>query len=79
MNIFDLLKGKKVLVKTDVGIDVELEIKNVTESHHAQDLEPPTSGNDWRPTSREWTTYDVIFTNGRYRQYKRISDIQIVS
>lgn len=78
MNILDLLKGKKIVVKTDVGVNVELQIEKVEKKHHSQELEPATASNDWWPASREWDTYNVFFTNGYKKTYSSIEEIQIV-
>lgn len=64
MTILDLLKGKKMIVETDVKTFSELEIKEVIENHHSEDLEPSTKENDWWPKTKEWETYTVKFTNG---------------
>lgn len=76
MNIYDLLKGKKVMVETDMKTMVELEIKEVTENRHSQDLEPATSANDWWPKSRDWTTYTVKFTNGAVKEYQSLEELK---
>lgn len=78
MNIYDLLKGKKVNVKTDVGVTVQLEIQSVTPEKHSEDLEPATRENDWWPKSREWETIRVRFTNGSAKTYSSIEDIDVV-
>ncbi len=78
MKLLDLLKGKKIIVKTDVGVDVELEIKNVEQENHSEDLEPATQANDWWPATRDWTTYTVYFTNGHSKIYHSINDMEIL-
>lgn len=78
MNVLDLLKGKKILVKTDVGVEVELEIKEVKEQKHSEDLEPATRENDWWPASRDWITYEVTFINGYSKEYHSIEEIKIL-
>lgn len=77
MNILDLLKGKKIIIPTEVGVNVELEIKEVKENHHSEDLEPATRENDWWPASRDWTTYTVFFTNGHSKTFSSFNEIQI--
>jgi hypothetical protein len=77
MQILDLLKGKKMKVETDMGVKVELIIKEVKEEHHSEDLEPATPENDWWPNSRDWTTFQVFFTNGRSKTYSSLSEIKI--
>jgi hypothetical protein len=75
MNIFDLIKGKKMMVDTDMGVAVELEILNIEPVQHSVDLEPATPQNDWWPASRDWVTYKVIFTNGKSKEFSNINDI----
>lgn len=77
MKILDLLKGRKMKVETDMGVEVELIIKEVKEEHHSEDLEPATRANDWWPASRDWTTFVVYFTNGRSKTYSSLSEIKI--
>lgn len=77
MEILDLLKGKKIEVKTDVGVVVEMEIAKVKQNFHSQDLEPATRENDWWPASRHWNTYTVIFTNGATKEYDSLSSIKL--
>jgi hypothetical protein len=79
MKVLDLLKGKTIKVKTDVGVEVPLVIKEVKEDHHSQDLEPATRENDWWPASRDWTTYRVTFTNGYSKEYSSLNDLNIDS
>jgi len=78
MNLLDLLKGKKMSVMTDMKVEVELTIKEVTEENHSQDLEPATRENDWWPASRDWKTYTVIFENGATKTFSSIGEIKII-
>ena len=78
MNVLDLLKGKRMSIKTDVGTFAELEIKEVKQNHHSQDLAPATAANDWWPPSRDWATFTVYFTNGYSKVYSSISEIQVM-
>ena len=77
MNVLELLKGKRIMVTTDVGVVVELEIKEVVQNNHSVDLEPATRENDWWPASRDWATYTVVFTNGYKKQYDSLSQINV--
>jgi len=79
MKVLDLLKGKEIKVMTDAKVEVVLEIENVTEEHHSEDLSPPTPQNDWWPPTRDWTTFKVKFTNGFVKTYSSLSEINIVS
>lgn len=78
MNILESLKGKKMMVKTDMGIPVELEIKEIKESHHSEDIGPSTKENDWYPEQRTWTTFDVIFTNGSRKSFQSLSELNVL-
>jgi hypothetical protein len=78
MNVLYLLKGKKMRVMTDMKIEVELEIKEVKEVPHSEDLEPATQANDWWPDSRDWKTYVVHFTNGAQKEFHSLHDIKIL-
>lgn len=75
MNLFDLAKGKKMSIDTDMGVKVELEIKEIEPIHHSVDLEPSTAANDWWPATRDWTTYKVTFTNGKSKEFHSIAEI----
>jgi len=78
MNILDLLVGKKMLIMTDMKVDVELEIKEVIEVKHSENLEAATADNDWWPTSRDWTTFTVKFTNGAQKEFRSINEIKVI-
>lgn len=77
MKILDLAKGKRIMVKTDVGVMVELEIEKIEPKNHSRDLEPATRENDWYPVQQTWITYDVYFTNGYKKSYQYLSEIDI--
>jgi hypothetical protein len=79
MNIFDLLKGKKVKVMTDAKVEVELEIEKVIEETHSEDLEESTAANDWYPKTRDYHTYRAYFTNGFDKVYSSLSEINVLS
>jgi len=74
--VFDLVKGKKMMIETDMGVSVELEIKEIEPIHHSKNLEPSTAANDWWPASIDWTTYKVYFTNGKSKEYSSLQDIK---
>lgn len=82
MNILDLMIGKKMIVKTDMKVDVELEIKKVTEDINTitRDLEPSTQANDWWPAQESTTTvkYIVEFTNGATKIYGSLKEIKLI-
>ena len=77
MNLLELLKGKHIKVMTEVGVEVELQIKEVEENNHSVDLEPSTAANDWWPATREWKTYTVHFTNGHKKIYDSLNQIEV--
>lgn len=76
MNLFDLLKGKKMSVMTDMKVEVELIIEKVEEHNHSEDLEKPSAANDWYPNSRNWKTYMVHFTNGATKKFNHLDEIK---
>lgn len=76
--ILDLLIGKKMLVMTDMKVEVEMEIASVKENNHSVDLEPATQANDWWPASSDWTTLTVTFTNGASKEFDNISSIKVI-
>ena len=78
MNILDLLKDKEIEIKTEVGVNVKLTIKDVEDISYDQDLEPPTQANDWWPASTRHTKYKVNFTNGYSKTYSSLNDIKII-
>lgn len=78
MNVLELLQGKRIIVKTDVGVDVELVIKEVIEDHRSVNLEESTAANDWWPATRDWTTYIVKFTNGHQKTYDSLNQIKVI-
>lgn len=78
MKPLDLLKGKKIKVKTNIGVVVELEIKCVEAKHNSVDLEAATKENDWWPKTRDWTTYVVTFVNGHSKVYSSLDEIDLV-
>lgn len=78
MNIFELLKGKKVSIMTDLKVKVDLIIESVEERHHSEDVGPSNAENDWWPHQREWTTYEVKFTTGAKRSFNSLTEIDLV-
>jgi hypothetical protein len=78
MDVLELLKGKKMRVMTDMKVEVELEIQEVKQNNHSEDLEPATRENDFWPPSRNWTTFTVTFTNGAKKQFNNINEINVL-
>lgn len=78
MKALDLLKGKAMMVLTNVGVKVELTIDRVVEERKSQDLEPATKENDYYPSSFQYADYTVHFTNGHKESYRYISEIVII-
>lgn len=81
MNILDLMKGRVVLVNTDMKVEVELIIQEVVEntSSWSRETEPATIENGWWPSEIHGssTEYVVKFTNGVTKRYGRIGDIKL--
>lgn len=78
MNLFELAKGRKIEVETNMKVNVILEVAKIEESRHSVDLEPATPANDWWPASRDWSTYVVHFTNGSTKEYSSLSAIKFI-
>lgn len=78
MTALELLQGRNIKVKTDVGVEVELTIEKVEANHHSVDLAPPTRENDWWPPSNDWTNYTVHFTNGYSKKYDSLTEINVI-
>ena len=77
MTVFDLLKGKKVLLMTDAKVEVELTIESAKIQHHYVQTGPSTPENDWWPDANEWDTIEVTFTNGFKKSFASLSDLNI--
>lgn len=77
MTPLDLLKGKKMMVMTDMNVEVELTIKEIKENKHSENLEPSTRENDWWPASRDWSDYTVSFTNGAKKTFSSLDSIKL--
>ena len=77
MTTFELLIGKKMMVETDMGVTVELEISSIEEEFNSVNLEPATADNNWWPASRDWRTYKVTFTTGKSKVFSSINDIKV--
>lgn len=77
MKPLEFLKGKKIMVTTDVGVIVEMEIKEVKENKNSRDLTPATRENDWWPETVEWSSFTVFFTNGHSKEYDSLDKIDV--
>jgi len=77
MDILELLVGKKVDVKTDMKVVVELEIKKVTHNVDIIQITPDTPENDWWGETKNRHSYTVEFTNGAKKTYDNIEQIKI--
>lgn len=77
MDVLELLKGRKMMVETDMRVIVEMEIHEVKQENHSEDIGPSTRENDWWPEQRTWTTYIVTFTNGARKTYSSLSEIKV--
>ncbi len=78
MNVLELLIGKKMLVMSDLKVEIELEIKEVIIKPHSRQITPDTPQNDWWGESVEWNTYLVKYTNGANKEFDNITDIKIL-
>lgn len=78
MDVLSLLKGRKMMVMTEMKVEVELTIKKVEENYHSRDLEESNAANDWWPAQETWKSYTVFFTNGAQKTYDSLNAIKIV-
>lgn len=78
MKLLDLFKGKKIMVMTDMKIPVEMTIKEIKEEEHSVEVGESNASNDWWPETRDWTTFDVKFTNGVTKSYGSLDAIEIL-
>jgi hypothetical protein len=75
--IFDLMVGRKMLVKTDMKVDVELEIKEVKHETSTRQITPDTAANDWWGESETTHSYVVHVTNGSSKRFNNLEDIKL--
>lgn len=78
MNVLELLKGRKMLVETDMKVKVELEIKEVKEISHSREIGESNAANDWYPEMSYWTTYQVTFVNGASKSFDSLGEIKVI-
>lgn len=78
MNALDLLVGRKVKVMTDMKVEVELEIKEVKHETRTRQITPDTRENDWWGETETIHSYKVLFTNGSYKVYNNIENIEVI-
>lgn len=77
MKILELLVGRKIMVMTDMKVQVELEIASVKENIHTQEIGPSNQANDWYPDMKSWSTYTITFTNGATKVYDSLEQIDV--
>ena len=78
VNILDLLKGRKMMVMTDMKVEVELTIKEVKENNHSREIGESNAQNDWYPEMSYWTTYTVTFENGATKNFDNLGQIKVI-
>lgn len=78
MNILESLVGKQVKLKTDVGTESILEIKEVKHNSAYIETGPSTPENDWWPDGYYKHTYTIFFTNGHSKRYDSLESIDIL-
>jgi len=77
--LLDLLKGKKMMVMTNMKVEVELTIKEVKENNHSKEIGESNAANDWYPEMSYWSTFTVFFTNGAEKEFDKLSQIKIIN
>ncbi len=78
MDVLELLVGKKMLIMTDMKVEVELEIKEVDRYSRTIEITPDTPENDWWGQSETVYTYTVTFTNGATKTFGSIEQINVL-
>ncbi len=78
MNALDLLAGRKMMVMTDMKVEVELTIDKVLDSSYSRDLEESTPQNDWWPASETIKSYTVMYTNGARKVFDSLGAINVL-
>lgn len=78
MKLLELLKGRKMKVRTDMNVDVELTIESVTENSSYVETGPSNAANDWYPDGYTQTSYTVKFTNGATKRFTSLSEIDLL-
>lgn len=82
MDVLDLLVGKKMLIMTDMKVEVELEIKEVRDTSHSttRQITPDTPENDWWGESEttQHPSFTVTFTNGATKKFTSINQIKVI-
>lgn len=78
MTVFDLLIGKTVKVRADVGIDVNLKISDIKNTSWTRQITPDTPQNDWWGERENVTRYTVTFDTGFKKEYDKLESIQII-
>ena len=78
MDVLDLLVGKKMLIMTDMKVEVELEIKEVKQNTHTRQITPDTPQNDWWGETETSHTWTVTFINGAKKNFDSINSIKII-
>lgn len=78
MNILEYLIGKRVKVKTDMGVDVELTIAKIEQDSTTRQITPDTKENDWWGESVTTHFYRVKFNTGAEKRYDFLEEINLV-
>ena len=78
MDVLELLVGKKMLIMTDMKVEIELEIKEVETKCHSRQITPDTRENDWWGETENWSTYIVKYTNGAQKEFSSITEIKVL-
>lgn len=78
MDVYELLIGKKMIVMTDMNVEVQLEIKEVKQNSHTRQITPDTPENDWWGESETTYSYMVYFTNGANKKFTSLNQIKVI-
>ena len=82
MIVFDLLVGRKMMVMTDMKVELELEIKEVKDTSHSttRQITPDTRENDWWGESEitQHPSFTVTYTNGAVKKFTSLEEIKVI-
>jgi hypothetical protein len=75
----DTLVGKKLKVRNQYSREEVLTVEKVKIQFHSVQTGPSNRENDWWPSSNDWYTVDVTFTNGYKKEMSLGENFEIVN
>jgi hypothetical protein len=81
--LIELLKvqlvGKKVEHRNQHYRTVTLEVEDVKNKHHHNQITPDTRENDWWGESCDWDTIEICFVDGSTVEFNLNSEITVIN